>query len=384
MSDIVFKIIDKVQYELSDAYKDIDVENIVQTTSKKRFLNPNQERVFSAADRVENTNTINPKTFYIFPIFYNHAEHLDTLDLWRNEAKKFIERNKELFKQKNVVVCVCDPYETSRHFIDSVELLAQDFDFEILAITANKRFNPTCSNVSVIYNDTWLARFLPRQEVINFKPKRLYINLNRVARIHRCMLMDQLIDNDLLKYGYNSWGNTYNNFFNYKEFVNPNTKIEQQKFDVLDIKELSSINPNNSVPEKHCANSFLFLNTETKIESDQLFFSEKVYKPLGIGMPFITLGNPGTLQDLRDRGFITFGDWFDESYDYDYDIQKRISIIVKNIEMYSKYSKKNLVSIRQEMSEITDHNLKLYTALRRKHWLTDNLESYVKNRQRII
>ena len=381
MNDIVFKIIDSAQYNLSSTYQDL---NLKKQTFKKRFLTGNYERVFSAIDRIESTDTIDTDNFYIFPIFYNHAENLETLDLWRIQAKQFIERNKQIFKHSNTVLCICDPYESSRHFIESVEYLAQDLDFEILVVTANKRFNTSCSNVSVIYNDTWLEKFPPRQEVLGFSPKRLYINLTRVARTHRCMLIDRLIDNKMFQCGYNSWGDTYKAFYNYKEFVNPNTKIEQQKFDVLDIKDLSSINPNNSVPEKHCANSFLFLNTETNIESDQLFFSEKVYKPLGIGMPFITLGNPGTLQDLRDRGFITFGDWFDESYDYDYDIQKRINIIVKNIETYSKYSKKSLVSIRQEMGEILEHNLRLYTALHKKNWLRENLDLYVKNRQRIV
>lgn len=385
MNNVVCKIIEKTQYNLSPAFKGINLQSIIAGTLKKKFLNgdvitdPNP--IFDSVDRVESTIEIQEDTFYIFPIFYIHTEITDTLDLWKKKVKKFIHKNKILLNQKNTVVCICDPFETSNHFISSVEYLAEDLNFEILVITANKKFKTNLLNVKVIYNDTWLQRFPPKNQVISFDPKRLYINLNRNARTHRCLLMEKLIDTNMLELGYNSWGNAYGSFTFYKKFVNPNTKIKDQKFDVLDIKNLSAVNPNNVVPEKHCVRSFLYLNTESSIESGQLFFSEKVYKPLALGMPFITLGNPGTLQDLRDRGFVTFNDWFDESYDYDYDIQKRIGIIVENIKKLSQYSFYDLKNIRTDMYEILEHNQKLYTALYKKNWLKENLESYARNRQ---
>ena len=54
-----------------------------------------------------------------------------------------------------------------------------------------------------------------------------------------------------------------------------------------------------------------YLTTETHVDNNVLFISEKTYKPISIGMPFMSLGNPGTLEYLRSKGFITFSDWID-------------------------------------------------------------------------
>ena len=227
MNNVVCKIIEKTQYNLSPAFKGINLQSIIAGTLKKKFLNgdvitdPNP--IFDSVDRVESTIEIQEDTFYIFPIFYIHTEITDTLDLWKKKVKKFIHKNKILLNQKNTVVCICDPFETSNHFISSVEYLAEDLNFEILVITANKKFKTNLLNVKVIYNDTWLQRFPPKNQVISFDPKRLYINLNRNARTHRCLLMEKLIDTNMLELGYNSWGNAYGSFTFYKKFVNPNT-----------------------------------------------------------------------------------------------------------------------------------------------------------------
>lgn len=378
MNKIIFKITDKRQYILSHAYKDIDLESIAKNTSKIILFNDNnnfKQKVLSAADAVEIDNNINLNNLYIFPIFYNHAEHEDSLTLWRTEVDNYLNENIELFSKSNIVIALCDPYEASIHLQTTVDNILSKFKINLVVITANKKlFIQKCK---IIYNDTWIERFPPRSEIINYNPNKLYINLTRVARYHRCLLVESLINNNLLKIGYNSWGNTYDAFAQYKK-LNLNTKIDKQNFDVLDIKNLSEINPNYVVPELHCVNSFLFLNTETTVDRSLLFFSEKTYKPIGIGMPFITLGNPGTLQDLRNRGFLTFSEWFDESYDLDVSIENRIKIIIKNLKKYSKYNFKDLILIRNEMKDVLNYNLSLYKILRKKNYLRENLLLYMK------
>lgn len=379
---IVFKITDPVQYKLS-CWHDIDLRFIVSNTLKKTLFDNNYHRVFSAVDSVESNDIISNDKFYIFPVFYNHAEQTGTLYKWRKKIKSYISRNIDLFKKPNVKVCLCDPFETSNHFVESVEILASTFDIEFLVITANKKFYTNFKNVHVIYNDIWIEKFPPIENILAYKPGRLYINLNRQIRIHRCLLMDGLIENNLFNHGYNTWGNLGKHVFftQYKNNINSNTKINQVRYDIIDVKNFVRVNPNYFVPVKQCTKSFLFLNTETNIESDQLFFSEKVYKPIGIGMPFITLGNPGTLEDLRDRGFITFSDWFDETYDNNLELNKRIEIIIKNIKKYAKYSSKDLSKIRLEMSEVLDYNLKLYRILKQKNCLKEKISLYVKDKK---
>ena len=124
--------------------------------------------------------------------------------------------------------------------------------------------------------------------------------------------------------------------------------------------------------------SFLYLSTETSVDSENMFFSEKIYKPIGIGMPFITLGNPGTLQDLRNRGFVTFSEWIDETYDNDYNINRRIQIIIENIKKFTTYNRNDLITIRKDMEPILQHNLNLYKMIRSKNILKENLQLAIR------
>ena len=377
---IVFKITDPVQYKLS-CWHDIDLRFIVSNTLKKTLFDNNYDRLFSAVDSVESNDIISNDKFYIFPVFYNHAEQTGTLNKWRKEIKSYIRRNINIFENANVKVCLCDPYEATKHFIESVEILASLFDIEFLVITANKKFYTNFKNVHVIYNDFWIEKFPPIENILAYKPERLYINLNRQIRIHRCLLMDGLIENSLFNHGYNTWGNLGMHVFTqYKNNINSNTKIDQVRYDRLDVKNFVRVDPIDFVPIKHCIRSFLFLNTETNTDPDILFFSEKVYKPIGIGMPFMTIGNPGTLKDLQNRGFITFSDWFDESYDDNLDLIKRVNIVIENIKKYARYRSKDLKKIRLEMNEVVNHNLKLYSVIRKKNWLKEKISLYVKNK----
>ena len=75
MNNVVCKIIEKTQYNLSPAFKGINLQSIIAGTLKKKFLNgdvitdPNP--IFDSVDRVESTIEIQEDTFYIFPIFYS-------------------------------------------------------------------------------------------------------------------------------------------------------------------------------------------------------------------------------------------------------------------------------------------------------------------------
>ena len=48
--------------------------------------------------------------------------------------------------------------------------------------------------------------------------------------------------------------------------------------------------------------------------------------------PFMLLGAPGCLTTLRNWGFETFENLFDESYDQTENLGRRIDIIVKNVD----------------------------------------------------
>ena len=58
------------------------------------------------------------------------------------------------------------------------------------------------------------------------------------------------------------------------------------------------------------------------------FRTEKIWKPIAIGHPFIVVSNFGYLRDLKQLGFQTFDHLIDESYDSISNDQERIDRIV--------------------------------------------------------
>jgi len=63
------------------------------------------------------------------------------------------------------------------------------------------------------------------------------------------------------------------------------------------------------------ADSLLYLVTETVAAGRRWHLTEKTFKPIALGMPFVIVGTQGSLRYLRNYGFKTFGDIWDESYD---------------------------------------------------------------------
>ena len=83
------------------------------------------------------------------------------------------------------------------------------------------------------------------------------------------------------------------------------------------------------IPYDYMLNSYFTLVTEShNREVDTFITTEKLTKPL-LGMhPFILLGLPYTLKHLKDKGFETFSEVIDESYDNEVDDTIRFSKIV--------------------------------------------------------
>lgn len=71
------------------------------------------------------------------------------------------------------------------------------------------------------------------------------------------------------------------------------------------------------VPE-HFTQSYVHIVCETFFDVDQsngAFLTEKVFKPIKHGQPFVCIGPSGSLQLLRNLGYRTFDNVFDNSYD---------------------------------------------------------------------
>jgi hypothetical protein len=72
--------------------------------------------------------------------------------------------------------------------------------------------------------------------------------------------------------------------------------------------------------------------TETVFEYPYSFRTEKIWKPIAMGHPWIAVANAGYYRDIRNLGFQTFDGIIDESFDRIDDNQKRIERIAKVVE----------------------------------------------------
>lgn len=190
------------------------------------------------------------------------------------------------------------------------------------------------------------------------KKEKKFLNLNNIMRPHRRALLFYLKKNDLLDKGFISsleWRNNgiddvCKNTFNYR-FNFDNSSYE----DFLKINNtlitLDSLG-NQASDTKLYSNSYYSLVTETHTSKNSLFITEKTYKPILMGHPFMIVGCPNTLSYLKNKGYYTFPELFDESYDSQLIEKDQLKIIIDNL--------KRDVIITDEIYEKLKHNQRLF------------------------
>jgi len=103
------------------------------------------------------------------------------------------------------------------------------------------------------------------------------------------------------------------------------------------------------------AESLLYLVTETVATGHRLHLTEKTFKPIALGMPFVIVGTKGSLEYLRSYGFRTFEGIWDESYDdADDDVRiERIASLLRSLDELSPDGKQDLF---EQCREVIEHN----------------------------
>lgn len=298
-----------------------------------------------------------PTNGNIYPVSYG-VKIEDNADTWINDVLDMIDKDKNLLAQESMNFVLFDLFEASKDVVKSARAFQKKLQKKIYVVSCNQVLQNE-DGIEFVFNDYWLRRMPACSLPIRYTPKKLYINLTRVARNHRCLLLEELAQQDLFSRGYNTISNLG---FEYTDYLKrtPKSKLDKQTFNILDVADLKTENPNYYVPFKPCQKSFVYIATETLIDNQRMFFSEKVYKPIAIGMPFMTLGNPGTLQVLKNLGYKTFDNYFNEDYDKDIDIKERIKIIVDNLNLYKDKPDSELEKIRNQTKETCIHNLRRY------------------------
>lgn len=213
------------------------------------------------------------------------------------------------------------------------------------------------------------------------KLKKKYITFNRLTsgqRVYRTLLINELVSRDLLHHGYVSYNDICPDGGTYQENLEIAVKKKQitGQHAVQVMQNISSIPlplridyqdqqfiPNHSftlsaIPETQ--ESFCYLVTETCYWERKHHLTEKIFKPIVSRMPFVLAGPAHNLKYLREYGFKTFGQWFDESYDDIEDPLARMKAIGYTMNEICSLSLEQLTAMLHDMEETLEHNHNLF------------------------
>lgn len=226
----------------------------------------------------------------------------------------------------------------------------------------------------------WAALDIP------YRPRsreKLYLNFNRVPRIHRSLFMSELQSRNLIEQGFNSYTLVEDN--------NPSTQNAQvhkfitflhERTDKTLLPHFDSVvkqspfvlnrttDRDNPVELElddldYFRKSYLSIVSETVFFNskltpgeyfDTVFFSEKIYKPMMCKHPFILIGSPGSLKVLHEFGYQTFHPYIDETYDTITDDFERMTAIVDELERLSKLSDVEWVELQKNVAPTVEYN----------------------------
>jgi hypothetical protein len=103
---------------------------------------------------------------------------------------------------------------------------------------------------------------------------------------------------------------------------------------------------------------FVDIVGETFVDGVTFFPTEKVIRAMLLKKPFIVYGSECFLEYLRQMGFYTFNDYWDECYD-GYQRQQRLSKMIEVIDSLSSKPLSVLADMLQHMNPLLEHNYQL-------------------------
>jgi hypothetical protein len=226
---------------------------------------------------------------------------------------------------------------------------------------------PDLKSLSDVFNN-----YLEKNKTLD--KKKHFLCFNRVPKPHRVSIFGELKTNPKLKnksittlgasYNIDPWDHFYQIINSYivddykhskdrllKFYERYNSK-KPSTYDEWDLHNNKAHIINIPTHKKTFAN----IVTESLIDNQSIFFSEKLFKPIYCAQPFILFGNPHSLRKLKEIGFQTFDKWWDESYDDEIDFTRRLEKIVDVLEEISEWSLERCKEVTLEMESILIHN----------------------------
>lgn len=224
------------------------------------------------------------------------------------------------------------------------------------------------------------------KDIINPNGLKKFLVFNRRPRLFRSFMHAAIKSNRSLDYNCYT-GIEKNNTFNstltlrnelcakvnrgaqiYEYLLNNKEKYSTEGYE---LDEDLNFNLAFNFPSSFFYNTIISVVTETETFKDCIFFSEKIFKPIYGLHPFILMGNAYSLKKLKEFGYKTFSDYWDETYDDIEDPFTRFNFVLNIIENLNDKPIGELVEMYKDMIPILKYNyLHFFQNQRHNDYLT--------------
>ncbi len=214
-------------------------------------------------------------------------------------------------------------------------------------------FSPTSWNTWI---PGWMHEYSISDVTLNQNPQYTFLSYNRKPKYHRKELVQKIIDNNLLNFG---WVTYQHGEFKEVDNYSGNTDQELHSSDLRfsrpeDLQYLGNMNIWN--------HSYCVIVSETE-PTDPWQISEKTWKPI-IGMrPYFINGNSNITKILKELDFYTPGDFFDNK-ELD---EGKIEPLINQLKVLSNKNSSELYSLWIEQQEMLVHNKNKFNELKLNH-----------------
>lgn len=134
--------------------------------------------------------------------------------------------------------------------------------------------------------------------------------------------------------------------------------------------------------------SAVHLVLETQFDTDTLYLTEKIFKPMVMNQAFIAWAPAGALRFLRSRGFRTFEGIWSEDYDCEEDAGKRMDMLIDLVRDLTRLDQHGWQQIWLKCLPIIDHNRRWFfsESFMQACWqeLADNVRLAKLERQELL
>lgn len=311
---------------------------------------------------IKNENNIpaNKKVYVIVQV-------KNRVDKTKNVVAKL---NSLLNKYNNLHVLIVYPVEGDSWFLDSmifninVQFLSR---IKILhTILSEYEFPYNIPNLGIEYHEYIYKEEAERRNYLDtnsltVKKKYKLAWLNAKKRKHRILMHDWAIKNNLHKDNVYSWlglGKKKDYKTKHSISTDPNEPMLFWPGDCYDQDQW--------LPRKEVLESYFNVVSETFFYENQIYITEKTWKPVHYGQPFIIIGPAYILKYLRQIGYKTFNDYIDESYDQEVDPDTRLEKVKTLIQYINRVSFQELDKLHRDVYPIIEHNRTYFTSRKYK------------------